>query len=104
MFLSSEFYRGDSAALFELQLPTGSIKKKQKQEAVFHPNPVITEIVYRGDDGPVEYSLHSLNGAELQRGMLAKNQTLDMRSYQAGVYGIRLQSASGVQYRLLVKQ
>ena len=104
MFLSSEFYRGDSAALFELQLPTGSIKKKQKQEVVFHPNPVITETVYRGDDGPAEYSLHSLNGAELQRGMLAKNQKLDMRSYQAGVYAIRLQSASGVQYRLLVKQ
>ena len=104
MYLSSELYRGDSAALFELMLPTGSIKKKQKQKAVFNPNPVMAETAYQGDDGPVNYTLLNLNGVEIQRGRLEKNQKLDMRNFKSGVYTIGLQSQNGMQYLLLLKQ
>lgn len=101
--LTSALLNNQSTLVLSKDMPNAYIGLNENNIGTFdlYPNPA-DQVLNINSEGDFNYSISNVNGEVLINNANAK--TLDISSFSAGIYFVKLQNAKGVQVKKIVKK
>jgi hypothetical protein len=101
--LTSALLNNESTLVLSKDMPNDYIGLAENNIGTFdlYPNPA-DQVLNINTEGDFNYSVMNVNGEVLVKN--ANSKTLDISSFSAGIYFVKLQNAKGVQVKKFVKK
>lgn len=103
LLISGEYFNNDSAAVFEVRMPSLSAPSQKPTGQGFFPNPSGRKINISNALANDHYAILNTNGKTLQRGLVNHQGEINVEGLAPGIYALQYFSAAGASSHIFIK-